>query len=174
MIDGLRAIAMTGIKRSIRRRFADVQAVSTQTLRRWLDQDPNSVMLWDARSVEEYAVSHLPNAQLAPLTIAAVRSEDTASLESLGSTPIVVYCSVGYRSARLIHEIQKLKPVEMYNLEGSLFEWVNRGYPVYRGIEQTQLVHPYNSLWGKLLNSNIVQRTTALDPSLQSPFPKEP
>ncbi|NJN88351.1 MAG: rhodanese-like domain-containing protein, partial [Leptolyngbyaceae cyanobacterium SL_7_1] len=120
MIDGLRAIAMTGIKRLIRRRFAEVQTVSTQTLKRWLDQDPNSVMLWDARSLEEYAVSHLPNAQLAPLTIAEVRSKGVAQLEQLGSVPIVVYCSVGYRSARLIHEIQTLKPVEMYNLEGSL------------------------------------------------------
>jgi rhodanese-related sulfurtransferase len=160
MIDGLRAIAMTGIKRSIRRRFADVQTVSTQTLKRWLDQNPNSVILWDARSPEEYAVSHLPNAGLAPLTLAEVKSKDTAQLEQLGSTPIVVYCSVGYRSARLIHRIQKLKQVQMYNLEGSLFEWVNRGYPVYQGMEQTHSVHPYNSRWGRLLNSDVARCKT--------------
>lgn len=161
MIDRLRAIAMTVIKQAIRRQFPDVPTISTQTLKDWLEQDNQSKpTLWDARSPEEYAVSHLPNAQPVPLTLADERSWQAATnaqADLMPPVPIVVYCSVGYRSARLIHQIQTLKQVQIFNLEGSLFEWANQGYLLYHETEQTQQVHPYNARWGRLLNSSIVR-----------------
>lgn len=39
-----------------------------------------------------------------------------------------------------------------FNLEGSIFEWVNEGHSVYQGEQAVKQVHPFSHLWGLLLN----------------------
>jgi len=39
----------------------------------------------------------------------------------------------------------------VFNMNGSIFQWANEDRPVYRGREQVKKVHPYNRKWGKLL-----------------------
>ena len=82
------------------------------------------------------------------------------------SVTVVCYCSVGYRSSALAQQLQYEleKPVyrEMkskimiYNLEGSIFKWANEGKDLEdnRG-KKTIVVHPYNLIWGKLLNAEL-------------------
>jgi rhodanese-related sulfurtransferase len=115
-------------------------------------------LLLDYRSRAEFEVSHLPNAvwvgdmNAARAEIARVRAMDS-------QRKVVVYCSVGYRSADLISQIQKQPDkgyaVELYNLKGSIFVWANEGRPMVRrasGSEQAaSTVHPYNNSWGGLL-----------------------
>jgi hypothetical protein len=38
------------------------------------------------------------------------------------------------------------------NLDGSIFAWANEGRPLERNGQPAQLVHPYDALWGKLLD----------------------
>ncbi|MBK7701286.1 MAG: rhodanese-like domain-containing protein [Saprospiraceae bacterium] len=43
---------------------------------------------------------------------------------------IIVYCSVGYRSEKIATQLRKKGYKQVWNLYGSLFEWVNAGYDV--------------------------------------------
>ena len=79
---------------------------------------------------------------------------------------VVCYCSVGYRSSALAQQLQYEleKPVYqdmksklvIYNLEGSIFKWANERKDLEdnKG-RKTVLVHPYNIIWGKLLNAEL-------------------
>ena len=139
--------------KTIRARFPTVSQISPDTLQSWLDKSPQreNLLLFDAREPEEYAVSHLPDAQPAP-------SKDEA-LKALQGVPedqrIVLYCSVGYRSSELAQFLMKKGYTEIYNLEGSIFAWANEGRPVYRGKERVQVVHPYDKIWGRLLKKSL-------------------
>ena len=64
----------------------------------------------------------------------------------------MVYCSVGYRSARIADRLQQAGCDRVYNLEGSIFKWANEKRPLYQSDRPTTIVHPYNPLWGQLLN----------------------
>ena len=101
----------------------------------------------DVRTGEEYAVSHIDGAVLAPALDDAIMA--------LGDTPkdalIVAYCSVGWRSSALATQLKSAGYTNVVNLEGSIFEWANQGQPVVRkGIEVTD-VHPFSYRWGRYL-----------------------
>lgn len=140
-----RSLAFNIIKRHATRKFPTIQWINTQDFARWLEDPakPQPVIL-DARTEAEYAVSHLENAQrIDPYdpNVAVLASKDT---------PIVVYCSVGYRSARIAQQLGQAGFSHVYNLEGSLFKWANEERPFFRD-HPTLLVHPYDQLWGRLL-----------------------
>jgi rhodanese-related sulfurtransferase len=104
----------------------------------------------DARTLAEYQVSHLKDAYLVP-----DRLEDLADLEGVSfSTFIVVYCSVGYRSAAIARRLKSLGYQNVFNLRGSIFQWVNEERLVYQQNKPVEEVHPYNRLWRFLLSSN--------------------
>jgi predicted sulfurtransferase len=71
---------------------------------------------------------------------------------------IVVYCSVGYRSADLVNKLREKGFTKVYNLEGSIFKWRNEGNKVYSGNQEVKLVHPFNRKWGELLNKQFWSR----------------
>ena len=140
-------------------RFADVQTISTAQLAQVLLQDKQQpqarqLVLLDIRSAEEFAVSHLPGAQhVAPDTVVDFAERELAGLDR--SQPIVVYCSVGVRSAAAARDLQFLGFSQVKNLRGSLFQWANEGRVVESrgqgGMASRMAVHPYNSFWGRLL-----------------------
>lgn len=46
--------------------------------------------------------------------------------------------------------------VVIYNLEGSIFKWANEGKDLQDNEgRKTVFVHPYNVIWGKLLNAEL-------------------
>ena len=145
----------------IRAKFPEVAQLSTDSLQAWLDEPgqaeeelsrsgqapSNRPVLLDVREQEEYEVSHLKGALRA-----ASEKEALEALEGvLPDRPVVLYCSVGYRSSEMAGFLQKRGFDKVYNLEGSIFAWANEGKPVYRGGERVQVVHPYDRVWGKLL-----------------------
>ncbi|NEQ28665.1 MAG: rhodanese-like domain-containing protein, partial [Microcoleus sp. SIO2G3] len=69
--------------------------------------------------------------------------------------PIVAYCSVGWRSSRVVDRLQQASYTNAFNLEGSIFQWANEGRPVFQNGERVQQVHPYSRLWGQLLKPNL-------------------
>ena len=135
--------------RLVREDFPDVPQMTTGQLADLLERAPASVLLLDARSLEEYAVGHLPGAVRTDGLDAALAAR---SARDAGST-VVVYCSVGYRSSELAERLIATGASTVFNLEGSLFRWANEGRPVHRNAERVFEVHPYDDDWAKLLDS---------------------
>lgn len=141
----------------IRRRIAEnyplVVSLTTADLARWLDdarrQPP---VLIDVRSREEYDTSHLAGALWAE-----TRSQLTDVLTGLPrDRPIVLYCSVGWRSAQAAEQLRKARGKDVFNLDGSIFQWANEGRPLVRADNGTaHTVHPYNRSWGALLDRRL-------------------
>lgn len=145
LIAPLRSIAWRFLKYKIRRDFPTVQQLDTETLAHWLEQDKGKVQLIDTRQKEEFLVSHLPHAQHIP-------DVETAQAKLNPEQTIVAYCSVGYRSSRLAQQLQGLGYNQVWNLEGSIFQWANEERPLMRDHQQmTEHVHPYRKNWQWLL-----------------------
>lgn len=136
------------IKSLIRLKFPTVEQISTTDLTMWLrTENRQKPLLLDARTFQEYALSHLKDARVIPANLQDLTGWDQLSL----STPIVTYCSVGYRSAALAQHLSLIGYKNVFNLEGSIFQWSNEGRAVYQGKQVVQQVHPYNWFWGYLL-----------------------
>jgi len=107
----------------------------------------DNVVLLDARPQKEYTVSHLEGAECVGYEsfnkgkVAHLSPDDT----------IVVYCSVGYRSEKIGEKLQALGFKNVYNLYGSIFEWVNQGNPVVNQYGETEEVHTFNKEWSQWL-----------------------
>jgi rhodanese-related sulfurtransferase len=142
----------SAVNRMIAADFPDVSTLTTDSLAaRLADSTRPRPLLLDARSPEEYDVSHLPGARRVDPTADSLPHLDTLSRER----PIVVYCSVGYRSARVAARLQEQGFTDVRNLEGSIFRWANEGRPVVRNGPPVDAVHPYNATWGTLLNDSL-------------------
>lgn len=143
---GIFGADLDDVSREIHRRFPEVRSISTAQLARELESGEDLVLI-DVRSAKEFEVSHLRGAR---------RVEPGSSAAVLGDMdrerPIVTYCSVGYRSAQFAQTLLDAGFSDVRNLEGSIFRWANEGRPVYRDGRRVQTVHPYNFLWGLLLD----------------------
>jgi rhodanese-related sulfurtransferase len=150
-MDLLRAIAWILIKWIIHCKFPTIRYISTQELAESLEKSVDKrPCLIDARTLEEYKVSHLLDARLAPSDI----HELSRWMKDLtNSAFIVTYCSIGYRSAILAQKLQAIGYTEVYNLDGSIFEWINQGKPVYKGKQVVNQVHAFNQIWRFLLEA---------------------
>ena len=150
ILEQLRSLAWWSLNRWVRRAFPGVPTLTTQQLADWLSQSqaPSPILL-DVRRDDEFAVSHLP---------AACSTPDLAAALALGldpAQPVVAYCSVGYRSARLVAQLQEAGYTEVYNLAGSIFQWANEGRSLVQSGQPTTAVHPYNPRWGLLLKPGL-------------------
>jgi rhodanese-related sulfurtransferase len=142
-----RSLAFESLKRLIRSKFPSVQRLTTHELAQWQHSQKPQPILLDARDLAEYQMSHIQQAQhIDP------HKPDLSALPPQ-DIPIVIYCSVGYRSAKIATELTEAGYKHVYNLEGSIFKWVNEGRPVFQDNTQTTQVHPYDRLWGQLLKS---------------------
>lgn len=145
-----RTIAFDGLRRLTDRKFPNGRWVQVAELVRWrADPGRAQPVVLDARTEDEYAVSHLQG---------AVRIDPyKPSLRPLRGFPkdtaIVLYSSVGYRGARVADFLARQGYTQVFNLDGGQFRWANEGLPVFRQDRPTPDVHPYNSAWGLLLES---------------------
>lgn len=107
------------------------------------------VLFLDAREAREFEVSHIPDALWVGYDdFALARLEGVAK-----DQPIVVYCSVGYRSERVAEKLLQAGFTQVSNLYGGIFEWANRGCALTDGVGSTRAVHAYNLEWGKWLQA---------------------
>ena len=131
--------------------YPDVNWVDSETLSDWMAGPANrELVLLDVRSPEEQRVSHLREARHLDLS-----DPDVEALTIPASATVVVYCSIGYRSATVIEALEQAGIQNIYNLEGGIFGWANQDRPVYRGTERVHEVHPLNRAWGLLLRRNL-------------------
>ncbi len=101
----------------------------------------------DAREPREFEVSHIEGARFI-----GYDEFDINSIADLDKTkPLVVYCSVGYRSEKIGEKLLDAGFTQVYNLYGGIFNWVNTDRPVVSSEGKTNEVHAYNKKWGKWL-----------------------
>jgi len=143
------------IIKDLRSKFPTVKHISTEQLQAWMNsQDGARPVLIDRRERAEYDVSHLQGAFHANDMEEALKIIEKAGKDR----PIVIYCSVGYRSSVLARQLGKEGYTNIYNLEGSIFKWANEGRPVYQGdrqVHEVHVVHPFNSKWRIFLDRKL-------------------
>ncbi len=103
-------------------------------------------LILDAREKEEYKTSHIEGAQHIGYNQFNIENLNHVDKEQ----PIVVYCSIGYRSEKIGEKLQKAGFKNVFNLYGSIFEWANQGQPLVDSNGQpTKNIHTYNKKWSK-------------------------
>ena len=146
----VRASDLDKIRELARAKFPDVKQISTDTLANWLAATNRlAPLLVDVRSVAEFQVSHLRNA-LHTESVQEVKTRAAAG-SNRETRPVVVYCAVGYRSSAFVQKLQKAGLTNVFNLDGSIFQWANEGRELFRDNGRVKVVHPYDRKWGRLL-----------------------
>ena len=120
-----------------------------------LKEMQEDVVLFDARPQSEYEVSHIKGAKRI-----GFKKIDKAALAGIDKDEqIVVYCSIGYRSEKVGEKLKKMGFKNVYNLYGSIFEWVNQGNEVVDKDEKvTEKVHTYNKQWSKWVEDGKAEK----------------
>lgn len=137
-------------KATVRAKFPAVPQLATADLDRWLsDTNRPRPLVLDVRTAAEFKTSHLPGAQRVEPD---ARPADLKPILGPAERPVVVYCSVGWRSSALAERLRGAGWTNISNLEGSIFAWANEGRPLEGpdGKPATR-VHPYNKTFGRLL-----------------------
>ncbi len=110
----------------------------------------------DAREVEEYNISHIPEAKF--IGYSDFKIKDFTGIPK--DSKIIVYCSIGYRSEKIATKLRSAGFKNVYNLYGSIFEWANMGYPIVgkNGTTTTQ-IHTYNKKWSQWVTREDLKKT---------------
>jgi rhodanese-related sulfurtransferase len=111
-------------------------------------QNQDSLVILDTRELIEYNVSHLKNALWVgydDFDINQISIKDK-------NQKIVVYCSIGIRSENIGEKLVANGYLNVMNLYGGIFKWIEEDLPVYDLEEnRTENVHVFSKYWGKLL-----------------------
>lgn len=143
-----RSLAFDLIQDVTTRKFPATEWLDRDELVRWqTDSSRVPPVLLDARSPPEYALSHLRGAVRIDPRAPSLRSVAAFSRD----TPVVVYCRVGYRSARVASWLRRQGFKTVYDLAGGVFAWADEGRPLEAEGRPATQVHPYSTSWGKLL-----------------------
>ncbi len=109
----------------------------------------------DAREESEFEVSHIENA-----VYIGYDDFDIRTVEHIDkSQPIIIYCSIGYRSEKIGKKLKKAGFQNVQNLYGSIFEWVNQHHPIYDSENKaTNQIHTYNKKWSKWVQALDIEK----------------
>ena len=112
-------------------------------------------VLLDAREFEEYETSHIPGS--------LYFGYDNPNLNVLDNIdkdqPIVMYCSIGYRSEKMGEMLEEKGFTNVKNLYGSIFEWGNKSYPLVDSKDnETNKIHTYNKQWSKWVQNSTLEK----------------
>lgn len=130
-------------------RYPSVRWVGAATVAAWMREERPLVLL-DARQAAEFRVSHLAGARRVD-----PGRPDVAGLAIPSGARVVVYCSVGWRSASVADALARAGHRDVRNLEGGIFAWANEGREVVRDGRPVHAVHPYDETWGRLLRREL-------------------
>lgn len=138
---------LAAVRAAVDARYPGVQWVSAESLTRWLASSAPPQLL-DSRARAEFDVSHLAGA----VWIDPERP-DWSVVDADPARRVVVYCSVGWRSGDIARQLRARGRTNVFNLEQGLFGWANAGLPMVRGDSAATQVHPYDAVWGRMLQS---------------------
>ncbi len=121
------------VRRQLRR--PKVETISTDELQSLLASEDLSLVLLDARSAAEQAVSRIPGA--------ITQKEYEAKASSLANRPVIVYCTVGGRSYLYARKLIAAG-VDAKNYRDGILGWCRVGLPLETMDGQpTTAIHPY-------------------------------
>lgn len=127
-------------------------------------QTHNGVVILDTREDAEYEVSKIEGAKNVGYNDFSV--EEISETIPNNNTPIVVYCSLGIRSEEVGEKLKKAGFTNVQNLYGGIFEWKNKGYPVFNTMnKETDSIHSFSKPWSKWLKRGIPVYGTSLHKS---------
>jgi rhodanese-related sulfurtransferase len=136
----------------IQRDWPEVPQMSTRELaERMAAKNGARPLLIDVRSRKEYDVSHLPGA----LWAETAQQIASALQDASNQQAVVLYCSVGVRSSKAAATLVRSGRANVFNLQGSIFQWANEGRTLIANDRAVHVVHPYNERWGVLLNPQL-------------------
>ncbi len=115
----------------------------------------SSVIYLDARELNEYEVSKIEGAQWVGYNdFGLTRVSDIDK-----NQPIIVYCSIGYRSEKITEQLKAHGFTNVTNMLGGIFEWVNYDKPIVDSTStNTNKIHGFDKSWGKWLNGDLVEK----------------
>ena len=94
-----------------------------------LIKNKNAVII-DVRTPEEFAESHLPEANNFPVDTLSQNIETIKKLQR--DKPLLVYCRSGKRSARAAEKLKNLGVNSLYNLKGVIKAWSDANNPLVK------------------------------------------
>jgi rhodanese-related sulfurtransferase len=142
------------VERHVARRYPKLARLAPLELNARLDRRRDDIVIFDVRSEEEFAVSHIIGAvRLDPRGDA--RNFQMQNGARIQGRDVVVYCSVGLRSASLARRLDTAMAAAgargIANLSGGIFRWSNEGLPVVAETGHTRAVHPFDAFWSRFL-----------------------
>lgn len=106
-----------------------IREVSIDDVKARLDRGEKFLLL-DVREESEYANDHLPGAiHLGKGIIERDIEERAPDL----TTPLVLYCGGGYRSALAADNLQKMGYTRVLSMDGGIRGWRERNFPLTKG-----------------------------------------
>ena len=104
-----------------------VKELSVDEVKQKLTTDDKTFRVIDVREDCEWQQGHIPNAIHLSRGILERDIENTVVNKN---TPLIVYCSGGYRSLLAAFNLQKMGYTEVYSMHNGLREWVSLGYQI--------------------------------------------
>lgn len=96
------------------------EEISPAQVRERVAADPESLVIVDVRTVDEYEAGHVPGAIHIPHDEIAAR---LAELEESKDKPIVVYCRSGKRAAKALEILHEAGFKRLLHLTGDMAGW---------------------------------------------------
>lgn len=141
MTDEQKRSAIAEMYRGYHKDFPDVADISSDELVKL--REHADVVLVDVRNPDEQAVSMIPGA--------ITKEEFERRKDELRDKPIVVHCTIGYRSGVYADDLAK-EGIAAKNLEGSILSWAHAHQPLIdpKSGQPTKRVHVYGREWDLL------------------------
>lgn len=102
----------------------EVIPISVEKVNEIMEKNKDYIIL-DVRTQQEYDSGYLKNSLLIPVDELEERINEVPK-----GKPIIVYCRSGNRSARAADILINNGFSPVYDMQGGILEWIEKGYPV--------------------------------------------
>ena len=103
-----------------------IRETTVDEVKAWLDRGEKFLLI-DVREESEWAKDHLPGAVY--LGKGIIERDIEKRVPDL-STPMVLYCGGGFRSALAADNLQKMGYTNAVSMDGGIRGWREKGYPL--------------------------------------------
>lgn len=117
------------LKNKISAAHQNIQSIDSQTLRSWIDVGEKEFVLLDVREPGEVTAGKIEADDYISIPRGLVEFQFTKKVKDLNK-PVVVYCHKGDRGALATLSLKELGYTQVYNLEGGVLAWIEKGLPV--------------------------------------------
>lgn len=112
----------------------------------------NGAIVLDTRTKAEFEVSHLPGARLVTFGAWQLIAGPTVPRDLPRDRPIVVYCTIGWRSGKTVEALRARGYAGAVNLYGGIIQWHNEGGALVDADGRvTKRVHPYAPRYARFI-----------------------